>query len=687
MSDEKTSLDQFAENFRQEVVNACETGDEEGDSFREDAFTRLMIESLIDAGELEDGHVCYHSARGIKVNGYNIQEDEGRLDLFVSFCTQEVPPATVGKNDVETAFKRLIGFLGKAFKGYHQSIEEASCVFDVAQLIHSLKDQLTRVRLFLFTDGLTTLQVKQNQERDERIYSFHIWDIQRTYRCVSSGQKREAIEIDFQTQYGLAIPCLTMPKTSADYNACLAILPGEILYKLYAEYGSRLLERNVRSFLQARGKVNKGIRKTILDEPERFLAYNNGISATAEAVKFVQLPDGGQGISWIRDLQIVNGGQTTASIYHAARKDKADVSNIYVQAKLTIVDQGKIDEIVPLISRYANNQNKVSDADFSANDPFHIRVEELSRTIWAPAVDGTQRQTKWFYERARGQYLDAKNRELSLAKQKTFTATHPTGQKFAKTDLAKYENTWEQLPHIVSLGAQKSFCKFTDRLAARGGFEVDEIYFKRLIAKAILFKRAEKLVQDEQFGGYRANIVTYTLAYLAHKTAQRIDLDIIWRDQKVPVILQDAIRLVSRRVHQVIVDPPAGGNVTEWCKKEACWRKIKELEIELLPELSEILIQGQLMSGQVDKGIEGPDAEDQQLINQISKISSDTWFQISHWAKETSNLQPWQRSLAVSLGTLASRKKNPSRKQALHGLKILEEAERLGFRLAASSSR
>jgi hypothetical protein len=426
MSDENAGLNQFAENFRQEVINACETGDEEGDSFREDAFTRLMIESLVDAGELEDGHVCHHSARGIKVNGYNIQEDEGRLDLFVSICTQEVPPTTVGKNDVETAFKRLIGFLGKAFKGYHQSIEEASCVFDVAQLIYLLREQLTRVRLFLFTDGLTTLQMKQNQEKDGRIYSFHIWDIQRTYRCISSGQKREAIEIDFEAQYGIAIPCLTMPKTSADYNACLIILPGEILYKLYAEYGSRLLERNVRSFLQARGKVNKGIRKTILDEPERFLAYNNGISATAEAVKFVQLSDGSQGISWIRDLQIVNGGQTTASIYHAARRDKADVSNVYVQAKLTIVDQEKIDEIVPLISRYANNQNKVSDADFSANDPFHIKVEELSRTIWAPAVDGTQRQTKWFYERARGQYLDAKNRELSLAKQKAFTATEMT---------------------------------------------------------------------------------------------------------------------------------------------------------------------------------------------------------------------------------------------------------------------
>ncbi len=599
MSDENASLNQFAENFRQEVINACETGDDEGDSFREDAFTQLMTESLIEAGELEDGHVCYHSARGIKVNGYNIQEDEGRLDLFVSICTQEVPPATVGKNDVETAFKRLVGFLSKAFKGYHQSIEEASCVFDLAQLIHSLRDQLTRIRFFLFTDGLTTLQMKQNQEKDGRIYSFHIWDIQRTYRCISSGQKREAIEIDFEIQYGTSVPCLPMPTSSgADYDTCLVILPGEILYKLYAEYGSRLLQRNVRSFLQARGKVNKGIRKTILEEPHRFLAYNNGISATAEAVKFVDMPEGGKGICWIRDLQIVNGGQTTASIYHAARKDKADISGIYVQAKLTIVDQEQVDAIVPLISRYANNQNKVSDADFSANDPFHIRVEELSRTIWAPTVDGTQRQTRWFYERARGQYLDAKNRELSAAKQKQFTNTHPPNQKFTKTDLAKYENTWEQLPHLVSLGAQKNFCRFTDRLVERGAFEVGEDYFRRLIAKAILFKRAEKLVQTEQFGGYRANIVTYSLSYLSHVTAQCVDLDTVWKEQSVPSVLQETIVLIARQVHQIITNPPAGGNVTEWCKKEACWRRVRELEIDL-PDLSSVSIKGATVHTQV----------------------------------------------------------------------------------------
>jgi hypothetical protein len=581
MSSDDLDLARFVENLQQEVIiNSEGSLDEEDEgSFREETFTRLMIEYLTEAGELEDGQVCYHNARGIKINGYNIQDEEGRLDLFVVIYTQNLTPSTVRKDAVESAFKQLINFLSKVYKGYHQLIEEASPTFDMAQLIYSQRSQFSHVRLFLFTDGLTTLQTKKSQVKDGVNYSFNIWDLRRTYRCVTSGQKREAIEINFQTQYGLIIPCLAMPESQADYSAYIAIIPGEILCKIYAEYGSRLLERNVRSFLQAKGNVNKGIRQTILKEPHRFLAYNNGISATAEAIQVVNLPDGGCGIAEIRDFQIVNGGQTTASLYQAVRKDKADISRIYVQTKLTVVDRDRMNAIVPLISRYANNQNKVSEADFSANDPFHIRIEELSRTIWAPAVDGTQRQTRWFYERARGQYADARNRESTPAKQKVFALTHPNAQKFTKTDLAKFEHTWEQLPHVVSLGAQKNFAKFTVNLTENSPPEPDETYFIHLVAKAILFKSAEKIVQNEKFGGYRANIVTYTLAYLSYKSQQSIDLNQIWRHQHLTPSLQVSIQTISREIHQVITNPPDGRNVTEWCKKESCWKAIQNLVV------------------------------------------------------------------------------------------------------------
>ncbi len=587
MNNDNIELARFIENLHQQVITNSEGSSVEGDegSFREDEFTRLMIEYLIEAGELEDGHVCYFCSRGIKVNGYNIQEDEGRLDLFISIYTQNASPATIRKENVESSFNQLLTFLSKAYASYHKSIEEASPVFDLVQSIYTLRFQFTNIRFFLFTDGLTTLQeiTKLKSQQKQIIeginYSFNIWDLRRTQRCVMSGQKREAIEIDFQADYDFIIPCLAMPASQSDYSAYVAIIPGEILYKIYAEYGARLLERNVRSFLQAKGKVNKGIRKTILKEPHRFLAYNNGISATAESVKLVSLANGSQAIAGIRDLQIVNGGQTTASIYQAVKKDKADILGIYVQTKLTVVDRDQIDEIVPLISRYANNQNKVSEADFSANDPFHIRIEELSRTIWAPTTDGTQQQTRWFYERARGQYTDAKNRELTPARQKLFTKTHPPTQKFTKTDLAKFEHTWDQLPHIVSLGAQKNFSRFTLRLAEQAKFEPDETYFRNLIAKGILFKSTEKIADRHKFGGYRANIVTYTIAYLNFINEKNIDLNWIWRYQSIQTELEQVILIVSRKVYEAIANSSEGRNVTEWCKKEACWLAIQKIDV------------------------------------------------------------------------------------------------------------
>ncbi|MDZ7961467.1 MAG: AIPR family protein [Aulosira sp. DedQUE10] len=687
---EQIKLIQFAEDLRQEVINNSEAGQDsdntEGDSFREDEFTRLMIEYLTDAGELDDGEVCYHRNRGLKVNGYSFSQEFECLNLFISIFTQSVPPNTVPKQDVEQAFRRLINFFKKALNGYHQSIEEALTVFDMALQINDLRTQLSQVRLYLFTDGRTNIALKKHENIENITCSFHVWDIQRTYRCVTSGKRRETIEIDFESQYGQAIPCLQMPESNSDYAAYMAIFPGTIIYNIYSEYGPRLLERNVRSFLQVRGKVNKGIRQTIKEEPHRFLAYNNGISATADAVEIVDLAGGSKGIKYVRDLQIVNGGQTTASIYQAVKKDKLEVSEIYVQAKLSVVAPEKLDEIVPLISRYANNQNKVSEADFSANDPFHIKIEELSRTIWAPAVDGTQRQTRWFYERARGQYLDAKGREGTAAKQKAFVAMHPMSQKFTKTDLAKFENTWNQLPHLVSLGAEKNFREFTIQLAKRGKFQPDEDYFKRLVSKALLFRRTEKIVQHQQFGGYRANIVAYTLAYLSYKTGQRIDLDRIWKEQRLSPALQEAIKFISYQVYQFIINPPGGRNVTEWCKKEECWKNIQNIEIELSTELLKELIAGnKAKPNQIDKGIESPDTEDLKLIIQISEVPADTWFQIARWAKETHNLQPWERSLAFSLGKLAAQNISPSRKQANHGSKILQEAQELGFKYTNQS--
>lgn len=672
------TIDQYAGDLVQEVL--AEASLEGIERTTTDAFTQLVLELLSEAGELNDGTVCYHAAHGIEVSGYSVSDDGLSIDLFTSEFRQD-PARKLLKSEVIAHFKRLVAFVERCASGYHDQLEEASPVFDMALDVEKALAGAQNIRCYLFASSPATVRTYPAATLGDIPVTFHVWDLQRLYRLFSSGTIHEPIVVDFEARYGSPLQCLTTPTTDTDYSVLLLIIPGLVLSDLYGEYGPRLLELNVRSFLLARGAVNRGIRETLLNNPERFLAYNNGISATASKVDIVTRADGSRYIRRVHDLQIVNGGQTTASIQHAVSRDGADVTNVFVQAKLTVVSPTKLDEIVPAISKFSNTQNKVTAADFSSNDVFHVELEKISRSVWAPSPGGGGQESRWFYERARGQYADALNRERTPARQRTFKVQHPLRQKMTKTDVAKFENTWEQLPHLVSRGAEKNFREFMLRLGEQGRPKVDLSYFQRLVAKAILFRATEKIVSGEAFGGYRANIVTYTLARLSQATAKRIDLARIWREQQLAPDIEEAIRSLSHPVQHVIVNPPRQANIGEWAKRPECWAAVSAIEWTIPGSLESQLLHTSVAAERTPPPV--PDPADQELLAEASAIAAETWFAVSHWAKETSTLQPWQRSLAYSLGRLAARGATPSVKQARHGVALLTEARRLGFDVMA----
>lgn len=671
------SMKQFYTGFMEEVELAADT--ETSGWTKDDFLTSIMLEYLEDAGEVVDPIMCPFRSYGLQLNAYAVAEDSSSLDIFVSILADSDTPKTVSQAEVDAAIKRAIQLYQKAINDLYTSFEKDNDTYEFAITINKEKENIRNVRICALTNGLVKpIPLKNLTVRNAEI-SFVIWDIDRLYRCVTSGKMRETIEIDFDEKFNLTIPCIEN-STSDKYSVYLAIISGELLAALYNEYRDRLLEKNVRSFLQVKGAVNKGIRDTLREEPDMFLAYNNGISVTAESVEIVRDDNGKPSIRKIRDMQIVNGGQTTASIFNASKDKKfpADLSRVFVQMKVSVITHpDDMDEIVPRISAFANTQNKVQVADFSANDPFHRRVEELSRTIWALA-QGDMKPVNWFYERARGQYADMLSRETTTLRKKQFKETHPV---FTKTDLAKYENTWDQLPFQVSEGAQKNFRRFTIRLNERKGILPDEKYFQRLVAKAILFRRTEKLVQQQQFGGYRANIVTYTLAFLSYKTAQRIDLDRIWKEQCLSQTLEQEIISVSVLVHKLITDPPNGANIGEWCKKEKCWENVKNIEYSLSEELeTELVSVGYTTEKKTATNSIDSITEDEQLIiDKAANVPAETWFALSKWAKETNNFQPWLRSMLFSVGSIVSRGKKPSIKQSKHALKALADAQIKGF--------
>ncbi len=584
MSKSPSRLEAFHIDLKEEVRIKCapETGTP---PLLAEAFTAVALEHLIEHNEASDGAQCAFEdpirgkAPAAKLSAWSLSGDGATLDLFVTHYLNEETPTPVARADAARQFKLLLGFLRRALDGWHTKLETSFPVFEAARQIHEAKDALTTVRLFLLTDGIVKAGEIERGQIEGLELRYVLWDLDKLSRLQVGA--REVIELDFVQTYGGAVPALEIGDATGEYRTFLGFLPAPVLARIYGEHGQRLLERNVRAFLQAKGKINKGLQKTLKEEPHRFLAYNNGLCCTAASVEVESIKDGHVRLKSVSDFQIVNGGQTTASIYHAFKREQTDISGVVVQVKLTVLtNPERVADIVPLISKYANSQNKVNAADFSANGRFHLDLEKLSRTVWAPAVSGLDRGAHWYYERARGSYLDDKMRQGTPARIRDWEKQNPAIQKFTKTDLAKYEQTWAALPYLVCRGAEKNFLQLAQRHEAEGEPVVDLNYFKQVVAKMILVKAGARLAPEDS-GSLRAQTVAFALAWLVEKSGRKIDLNQIWERQGVPDALADAIATVGVKALAYIKGQ--SGNPTEAAKKEECWQKFRSTKFDLDP--------------------------------------------------------------------------------------------------------
>ncbi len=688
-STEHPELRKFYTDLSQEI-RSTQLSEEEG-GIEEQIFTQLATDLLADAGETENVRVAHDeksSRRGIehKISGYALPDNYETLDLFITIFSGFDKIQTIPKATIDTAANRITNFFRNAvYKDYVGEIEESSEIFDLAHTLseaREMRDNLVRVNIFIITDGIYNGDIPANRTISSYPVFYRVIDL--AYLFNLSEKSRIPIEIDFEA-YGTAIPCIPAVSDNEEYQAFLAVVPGELLADIYEKYGSRLLEQNVRSFLQFTGKINKGIRRTILDEPRMFLAYNNGIAATAEEVKVIDLSNGiGQGISWVRDLQIVNGGQTTASIYHTWKKDKANISGIQVPLKLSVVkNREKFGEIVSRISEYANTQNRVSVADLSSNRPFHIELEKLSRSIWAPPAPNQSAQTHWFYERARGQYKNALIKEgFTKTKRKAFESRNPRSQMFKKEDLAKYVNTWQEVyegkklvigPHIVVRGGQKNYVQFVNYNMAK---KLDNVYFEDAIAKAILFRSFEKIygVKPNAIGDMRYITVPYSIAWLGYHTGYKIDLYKIWKNQSVSENLKTLIHQIMVNTEEFIRKNAPGSLYGEWAKKEECWNAVKAEKFGIdLSRIGSDLETEQSSSQRRRINEEDPGNQEYlEEINRIKSVTSQGWQLIEKWGRTTDVLTVPQRDIASTLSRRIRTGSRISDTEKNIGLRILE---------------
>ena len=547
------------------------------------AFKTIFLSYLADIGEssISDCQIIdfKKSSNKMRLDGYVFNEYFNTLTLIVSDFSPSPQIVKTGKVEIETTIKQAHRFLKNCFTGYFEEVEESSDGYQAYEYIQACKDDIETANIILLTNKKAVLYVPEDSKIGKITVRYDVWDLERLYQHVFLNAQTDVIEIKLGKKYGVTLPFIKVSGSSQQpYDCYVGAISGELLAKIYSDEGQKLIEKNVRSFLQATGKINKGIRDSLKNEPDMFMAYNNGISTIAESIEIDEdaSSDRFVVIKSITGWQIVNGGQTTASIYNAY-KGKVDLSSVSVQMKLAVIKaEDRVSEIVGNISKYANSQNPIKMSDFSANDDYHIRMERLSRIVYIPVTKGKS-VDRWFYERARGQYLVEVNRQLTPALKKEFKAHNPKKRCVSKAVAAKCMMCWMGYPDVVSKGLETNFVFFTGLINDGKIPEATETNYKHMIAEVILFNECDHIVANQKFGGFKAQIDYYTVALLGTYYKDQIDLDIIWEIQAIEPNVTLLIEELVYKVWRHFQNPTTPGvNIGQWCKKAECWELLKK---------------------------------------------------------------------------------------------------------------
>ncbi len=652
--------------------------------------------------------------RRFRIDGYQIDDADGSVHIAITDFSDDPEVKTITKGDVDSIFGQAEHFIEVCADGSFQS--RKTSVNEQEELssfiARNVESEITHFRFHLFTNREISKQLKELSTKDccGIPSEFQIWDIVRMRSLTLSAIGSEEFVVDFTDFTEKGLPCLKANETH-DYEGYLAVIDGKTLAGIYDRYGSRVLEGNVRAYLSARGKVNKGIQSTIANDADKFFAYNNGISCTSTGVN-VEKEGASYYLKSADYLQIVNGGQTTASIYIASKSARtafSSVSDVSVQMKLSVIKQNEIEEedseqraealenLIYHIARFSNTQNMVKESDFFSNHEFHRIFEGHAQTTLAPPISGeTTQGTYWFYERARGAY-DARQMVLRASEQQKFKRDHPRTQRLEKTDIAKYIHAWDQRPHDVCDSGQRNFNKFATSIISNWGASGTRFrspdFFKETIAKAIIYKRLEKLVDKAPWypkgSGFRQGIVCYTVSLLSYLIQTETDggslnFQKIWINQKLSPLLEDELLRLAQRTCDVISAPAYESAAVsiqglQWFKKEACWEKLKDSNRMTLSQafLNELRTRDEVRQDEKDIQKGGKQELEVDQIQVVMNLGAKGWKNLREWSIENNPRFGIESDL---ISKMNSPRFYPSPKQTKILYRILKESIDFGFK-------
>ena len=570
---------EFYKEFQDEVLTYVK---ENSPISTNTAFKTLFLSYLTEAGETLVSDCMLvdfkKDSENMKLDGYAFSEYFRSLTLLVSKYQAKSIPEKIKKTEIDKLLKKVLKFYKTCGTNDFEALEESSDGYQAYKFIKGHKADIETVNIILLTNDETIRHIPNDVHYGKITVRFDVWDIERLYQSVLGGTAVERqLVVKLKKKYGESLPLIKVKGDNEIYDCYIGVISGELLARIYETEGQDLIQKNVRSFLQAIGKVNKGIKVSLANEPQMFMAYNNGISTIAESIDFDECRSSGDivNITEITGWQIVNGGQTTASIYNAY-KAKLPLEQVNVQIKLSVIKQkDRAEEIIHNISKYANSQNKINMSDFNANDSYHVKMERLSRATPIPVAKGKSTDY-WFYERARGQYLVELNRQPTAAAKKEFKSRCPKNRCISKTVAAKCVMTYRGYPDIVSKGLETSFIYFSDMVSKGEVPEPSEQSYIEMIAKVILFNSCDEIVKNLKFGGFKAQQDYYTVALFGKYYSDLFDPLEIWNRQSINAETAKTIEELAYFVWNHFQNPTVPGvNIGQWCKKEECWELLQ----------------------------------------------------------------------------------------------------------------
>lgn len=588
-----TQFEDFYQSFYQDALTDLQI---DKDASKAQIFTQKIGSFLEQDGDVADITWSEYIQSDIEFSGYAYDEERKLLTIVGSQFFPGEKIETLTKDLYERKFKKMKLFFEEAVNStqpLYSVMSPSDEAVESAKYIYNLfaANGIQRLMFLIITNGTLTRNTKvipfetvKNLRAD-----FQVFDLKDIYRISTQENNLQEIEVSVNDYTKEGLLCLPASLEAQDYASYLVVMPGEVLAQIYDKYGQKLLEQNVRTFLQFKGNTNKKMQITIKEEPERFFAYNNGLTCTASSIE-VEKQDNALKIVRLNGLQIVNGGQTTSVIYNCY-KNKLDVRNIFVQMKLSVVSkEEEYTDFVGKVARYANSQNPVKESDFFSNSPFHKTFKELSERIWAPMSGGLQIKNKWYYERTRGQYLNEKAKYSRDGKEKEFLLRYPKEQMIDKHILAKTEMIFSNFPHLSTKTNQAfpKFAKQIEDMLEKDELSINESYFKEAIAKIILTKKTDKLIAEAEWAksrkSVRAYIKAYALAFL-NKYVKEHDTYLnyadIWDRQDISNEVEQVLDICINAIRMYIEAQENEADLREKFSREYTWKEIQQLNLDI----------------------------------------------------------------------------------------------------------